>query len=46
MLFEILLFREKNGIKIGLRLLPLQKSLVFEPFDVGEIAQRRESEDL
>jgi hypothetical protein len=43
---EILLSREKSGVEFGLGLWHLHESFVFEPFDVGKIAQRREAEDL
>lgn len=48
MLFEILLSYAQNLIEIGLGLGPgpLQEPLVFETFDVGEIAQRRAAEHL
>ena len=39
---DILLSCEKNGVEIGPRLRSLQKPFVFEPFDVGKFAQRRE----
>ena len=38
--------KPQGAVEVDFRLRPLQQTFVFEPFDVGKVAQRREPKDL